>query len=190
LALSQRDRAAQLKGNGSMRVGSLLMLALLLAGAPDTARAQSSPPSETLQAAQELFSIMSGDILKQLTTQITNAVWPQIEQKARAAKIDDTTIAELRSEFERIEAGFLTDSLKEAPAIYCAPFHGGRVAPGGILSLADGQQGVKRNAARRSSRTWMPCSSKSTRRRRESYASTATRSSEESIPVHSPLNQL
>jgi len=105
-----------------MRVGSLLMLALLLAGAPDTARAQSSPPSETLQAAQELFSIMSGDILKQLTTQITNAVWPQIEQKALAAKIDDATIAELRSEFERIEVGFLTDSLKEAPAIYARHF--------------------------------------------------------------------
>ena len=105
-----------------MRLGTLLMIALLLAAAPTAAPAQSSPAPETLQAAQELFSIMSGDMLKQLTTQITNAVWPQIEQKARAAKIDDATIAELRSEFERIEVGFLTDSLKEAPAIYARHF--------------------------------------------------------------------
>lgn len=105
-----------------MRLGSLLIVALLLAGASTAARAPSSPPPEALQAAQELFSIMSGDMLKQLTTQITNAVWPQIEQKARAAKIDDATIAELRSEFERVEIGFLTESLKEAPAIYARHF--------------------------------------------------------------------
>jgi hypothetical protein len=105
-----------------MRVRRLLIIALLLAGAPDAVRAQLSPSPETLQAAQELFSIMSGDILKQLTTQITNAVWPQVEQKARAAKIDDTTIAELRSEFERVKVSFLTDSLKQAPAIYARHF--------------------------------------------------------------------
>jgi uncharacterized protein len=105
-----------------MRLGSLLIIALLLAGATNAGQAQPSPSPETLQAAQELFSIMSGDMLKQLTTQITNAVWPQIEQKARAAKIDDATIAELRSEFERIEVGFLTDSLKEAPSIYARHF--------------------------------------------------------------------
>jgi hypothetical protein len=107
---------------GSMRVGRFLIIALLLAGAPNAARAQSAPSAETLQAAQELFSIMSGDMVKQLTTQVTNAVWPQIEQKARAAKIDDATIAELRSEFERVEVGFLTDSLKQAPSIYARHF--------------------------------------------------------------------
>jgi hypothetical protein len=105
-----------------MRLGRLLMIAFLLAGSASAARAQSSPSAQALQAAQELFSIMSGDILKQLTTQITNAVWPQVEQKARAANIDDATIAELRSEFERVEVGFLTDSLKEAPTIYARHF--------------------------------------------------------------------
>jgi hypothetical protein len=105
-----------------MRIVSLVVAVLLIAGAPGTVRAQSSPSPETLQAAQELFAIMSGDMLKQLTTQITNAVWPQIDQKARAAKIDDATIAELRSEFERIELAFLTDSLKDAPTIYARHF--------------------------------------------------------------------
>lgn len=105
-----------------MRVGGLLMVAFLLAGAANAVRAQSSPSPEALQAAQELFSIMSGDMLKQLTTQITNAVWPQVEQKARAANIDDATIAELRSQFEHVEVGFLTDSMKEAPTIYARHF--------------------------------------------------------------------
>jgi hypothetical protein len=121
------------------------MIAFLLAGAPSAARAQSSSSPEALQAAQDLFSIMSGDILKQLTTQITNAVWPQVEQKARAANIDDATIAELRSEFERIEVGFLTDSLKEAPAIYARHFTAAELHE--LLSVSDGQQGVGRNAA-------------------------------------------
>ncbi len=107
----------------SMRLVSLLTFIFLLAGAPNTVRAEPAPSSpETLQVAQELFAIMSGDMLKQLTTQITNAVWPQVEQKARAAKIDDGTIAQLRSEFERVELAFVNDSLKEAPAIYARHF--------------------------------------------------------------------
>jgi uncharacterized protein len=104
-----------------MRLGSLLIVALLLAGAPHGgARAVLTAPRGAASGARAV--IMSGDMLKQLTTQITNAVWPQIEQKARAAKIDDATIAELRSEFERVEIGFLTESLKEAPAIYSRHF--------------------------------------------------------------------
>ncbi len=107
-----------------MRLVSLLTVIVLLAGATNPVRSEPAPPSspETLQAAQELFAIMSGDMLKQLTTQITNAVWPQVEQKARAANIDDGTIAQLRSEFERVELAFLNDSLKEAPAIYARHF--------------------------------------------------------------------
>jgi len=61
-------------------------------------------------------------MMKQLTAQITNAFWPSVEQKARAEKIDDETIAMLRKEFERIQLAFLADAMKQAPLIYARHF--------------------------------------------------------------------
>jgi uncharacterized protein len=104
-----------------MRVFRVLAIVLLLAGGADYARAD-EPSPEALQAASELLAIVSGDMTKQIANQMTNAFWPVIEQKARADKIDEATLSELRSEFERIQATFLADAMKEAPPIYARHF--------------------------------------------------------------------
>ena len=98
-----------------MRMFCLLMALVLAAAFGDRARADDTPSPEAVQAASQLFTIVSGDMLKQLTGQITSAFWPSVEQSARAEKIDDATIAELRKEFDRVELAFVTDALKQAP---------------------------------------------------------------------------
>ena len=105
-----------------MRFLCLLIPAFLLAGVAERARADDAPSPEALQAASELFTVVSGDMLNQLTAQVTNAFWPTVEQRAREQKIDDATIAELRKEFDRIELAFVTESLKQAPPIYARHF--------------------------------------------------------------------
>jgi hypothetical protein len=105
-----------------MRIFGLLIALVLVAASGERARADDTPSPETLQAAKQLFTIVSGDMLHQLTTQITGAFWPAVEQSAHAEKIDDATIAELRKEFDRVELDFVTDALKQAPAIYARHF--------------------------------------------------------------------
>jgi uncharacterized protein len=107
-----------------MRTLRILAVVLLLAGADagERMRADDAPSPEAMAVANELFAILSGDMMKQLTGQMTNAFWPVVEEKARADKIDDATIAELRAEFERIQIGFVTDAMKEAPPIYARHF--------------------------------------------------------------------
>ena len=105
-----------------MRALRILAVVLLLAGAGERAHADDTPSPEAMAAANELFTILSTDMMKQLTGQMTGAFWPVVEQKARADKIDDATIAELRAEFERIQVSFVTDAMKEAPPIYARHF--------------------------------------------------------------------
>ena len=105
-----------------MRMLRTLAVVLLFAGAAGFARAEETPSPEALQAADELLAIMSGDMMKQLTGQIANAVWPAIEKQAHADKIDDTTIAELRAQFDRIQLAFVAGAMKEAPPIYARHF--------------------------------------------------------------------
>jgi hypothetical protein len=64
---------------------------LLVAAVPAISRADENPSPEALQAANELFSVLSPDLMKQITTQMDNLIWPLLEQKARADKIDDAT---------------------------------------------------------------------------------------------------
>jgi uncharacterized protein len=85
------------------------------------AGAQTPSSSETIQAAAELASIMSKDLLAQMTNQMTAQVWPQIEAKARGG-LDAETLAELRAEFERVVLDFATQSLKDMPGIYARYF--------------------------------------------------------------------
>ena len=106
-----------------MRIVRIIFVLLLLAaGAADRGRAEDTVSPDALKAAQELFDILSADMMKQLTAQITNAFWPSVEQKARAEKIDDETIAMLRKEFERIQLAFLAEAMKQAPLIYARHF--------------------------------------------------------------------
>jgi hypothetical protein len=91
----------------------------LLAMSPATAQSAISP--EAVQAAAELASVMSRDLLAQMTNQMTAQVWPQIEAKARG-RVDTQTLAELRAEFERVVVNFVTQSLKDMPGIYARYF--------------------------------------------------------------------
>ncbi|MGA9322344.1 MAG: DUF2059 domain-containing protein [Xanthobacteraceae bacterium] len=104
-----------------MRSLRIIALVLLLAGAGSYARAD-EPSPEALAAAKELLAILSPDMMKQLTGSITASFWPVVEQKARAEKIDEATIGELRAEFERIQVAFVSDAMKEAPPIYARHF--------------------------------------------------------------------
>jgi uncharacterized protein len=104
-----------------MRTLRTAALVLLLAGAGGYARAD-DPSPEALTAAKELLAILSPDMMKQLTGSITASFWPVVEQKARAEKIDEATISELRTEFERIQVAFVTDAMKDAPPIYARHF--------------------------------------------------------------------
>ena len=105
-----------------MRTLRILAVIVLLAGVSDRARAQNASSPEALQAANELFSILSPDLMKQLMAQIDTMLWPMMEQKARAEKIDDATIAELRQEVERTQMQNLAEIMKAAPPIYARHF--------------------------------------------------------------------
>jgi uncharacterized protein len=105
-----------------MRSLRILAVLLLFIGAGEGVRADEVPSTEATAAANELFTILSTDLIKQLSGQVTNAFWPVVEQRARADKIDDATIAALRAEFERIQIGFVADAMKDAPPIYARHF--------------------------------------------------------------------
>jgi uncharacterized protein len=105
-----------------MRTVRVVAIAVLLCATGMQAHAEDSPNAAALTAAQELMSTISPDMIKQLTGGIAATFWPLVEQKARADKIDDATIGELRNEFERIQIAFVTEAMKEAPAIYARHF--------------------------------------------------------------------
>ena len=108
-----------------MRKLCLLAVTVLLLGSPvmrvAPAAAQPAPSPEALQAANELFALLSKDMYTQLVAQITAQIWPQIEH-ALAAKADAATIAELRKEFERIQMDYMSGLMSDAPAIYARHF--------------------------------------------------------------------
>jgi uncharacterized protein len=105
-----------------MRTMRIVALVLLLCGAGMHARAEDQPNPDALAAAKDLMAVMSPDMMKQLASSISATFWPVIEQKAKADKIDDATIGELRAEFERIQIAFASEAMKEAPPIYARHF--------------------------------------------------------------------
>jgi hypothetical protein len=105
-----------------MRTMRIVAIVLLLCGAGMQARAEDTPSPEALAAATELMGVISPDMMKQLASNISATFWPVVEQKARADKIDDATIGELRAEFERIQVAFASDAMKDAPPIYARHF--------------------------------------------------------------------
>jgi uncharacterized protein len=105
-----------------MRSLRIFTVVLLLAAGGQQLRADDTPSPEALQAAKELFTVLSPDTTAQLAGRITSAFWPMVEQRAHADKIDDATVAEMRKEFDRIQQAFLADAMKEAPAIYARHF--------------------------------------------------------------------
>jgi uncharacterized protein len=107
------------------RLCTVVLSLALATGAAGDARAQVQPPSpDALQAANELFSVISKDMMQQLVSQLTAQLWPPVEQSLRTkySNISDATIAELRKEFERIQVKNLALVMADAPAIYARHF--------------------------------------------------------------------
>ena len=58
-----------------MRAVRALAVVLLVAIAGERLRAEDPPSPEALQAANELFAILSPDMVQQLSTQMTGLAW-------------------------------------------------------------------------------------------------------------------
>src|SRR5580692_9153496 len=109
----------------SLAMGILRILVATLFVIVSTAQrapADDAPSPEALQAATELMSIMSPDMVNQLIGQMLAAFWPPVEQRARADNIDAATVADMRKEIERITHAYVNDVMKEAPPIYAKHF--------------------------------------------------------------------
>jgi uncharacterized protein len=101
---------------------------MLIAGVvPDSLVAvetQNAPSRETIEAASELLALMSRDMIAQLVAEVTGQMWPAIESRLRAynSNIDDTALAELRNELDRIQIDYMMNIVKDGPAIYARHF--------------------------------------------------------------------
>jgi hypothetical protein len=94
------------------------------AALPLRALAQGEASPDSLKAANELMAIMSKDTVQQLVTGLTAQVWPTLERTLRTKRsdIDQATLTELRSEFERIQVQYMAGVMADAPAIYARHF--------------------------------------------------------------------
>jgi hypothetical protein len=101
-----------------------LVFALGVAAMPFRAVAQDEAQSDSLKAANELMAVMSKDTVRQMVTGMTAQIWPAIEQALRAkrADIDQATLTELRSEFERIQMQYMAGVMADAPSLYARYF--------------------------------------------------------------------
>jgi hypothetical protein len=88
---------------------------------PAPVRAQGAGSPEALAAARDLFSLMSKDMVVQMSRQLSAQMWPLIETEL-SGKADAETLAKLRGEFERIQIDNLLIVMKDAPAIYARHF--------------------------------------------------------------------
>jgi hypothetical protein len=96
-----------------------IVFALSTGALPVSAQEPGSP--EALRAATDLFAILSKDMISQMVQQMTAQIWPQIEAESKS-KVDEATLFELRSEFERVLLKFVTEEMRTAPPIYARYF--------------------------------------------------------------------
>jgi uncharacterized protein len=102
-------------------IAAVLFLGLAMAS-PLPVGAEETPDPEALQAAKDLFAIMSPEFMSQIMGQMGDAVWPDVVAHAKAHQVDDATIAGLRKEFDRIELENVNLMMQEAPPIYARYF--------------------------------------------------------------------
>lgn len=99
----------------------LLGMVLFVACLALPAKAQDAPSPEALRAAQNLAAIVSGDTVQQMSSAMIAQVWGGLENQL-GGKVDAATLTELRSEIERLMTKFVSEILKDAPAIYARHF--------------------------------------------------------------------
>ena len=105
-------------------VAILFCAVLAVSAAPHRARAQDAPSAEAIQAANDLMAVMSPDTIRQMVAGMTNQVWPAIEREVRGKRpdIDQSTLTELRTEFENIQIRYMAGVMADAPKIYAKHF--------------------------------------------------------------------
>lgn len=91
---------------------------------PDAAaRAAVQPPAEALAAANELFGIVSRDMMDRMMQPMRAQIWALVDRElAGKSDIDAQAREALRVEFEKIQRRFLEDAMKDAPALYARHF--------------------------------------------------------------------
>jgi hypothetical protein len=101
-----------------LRLMGILMLGLCLAL---PARAQDKVSPDTMQAANELAAIMTGDTVAQISRAMTAQIWPSIAQQV-AGRVDAATVADMRIAFEKTLTKFTGEVMKNAPDVYARHF--------------------------------------------------------------------
>ena len=109
-----------------LRIVAIFTL-LAVAGAsigPLPAAAQSPATPDAIAAARDLLAVVSKDMIGQIVTRVTGQVWPVLERALRTKQptISPEVLAELRSEFERIQREYMAGLMGDAPAIYARHF--------------------------------------------------------------------
>ncbi|HEX2116238.1 MAG TPA: DUF2059 domain-containing protein [Alphaproteobacteria bacterium] len=99
----------------------LITLVVILALSCLPARAQEPGSSEALEAAKDLASIMSADLIGQMTSAMTAQIWPKLQAEL-GAKVDAATMTELRVEFEAAMKEFVVGAMTEAAPVYARHF--------------------------------------------------------------------
>jgi uncharacterized protein len=95
-----------------------------LSAGTQPAAAQDAATPESLAVARELVAIISKDTIRQMVTQVAGQVWPAVERALRTKQPDipANVLAELRTEFERIQIEYMSDLMQDAPVIYARHF--------------------------------------------------------------------
>lgn len=105
---------------GALGLGSALEIMPAFSQKPESLGSVSSP--EALRAATDLMAIMSPEIIGQLSEQMTQAIWPNLENSLNS-KVDAATMSDLRTEFEHQLGKFVSEAMKDVPAIYAKYFN-------------------------------------------------------------------
>lgn len=86
--------------------------------------AQDAATPEALQAARDLMAVLNKETLHQMVGKMIEQVWPVIERglRTKQPKISDGVVAELRSEYERIQLDYVSGILADTPVIYARHF--------------------------------------------------------------------
>jgi hypothetical protein len=107
-----------------MRHFAIRLLAVLIALAPITPTRAETTDTDSLAAAQELFALLSKDMIGQVVEGVTAQTWPSIEASLRAnnPNAEPQAFADMRRDFEAIQKDYMADVLRDAPAIYARNF--------------------------------------------------------------------
>lgn len=109
-----------------MKLMFCFLIGVMALVGPVRAQAPPQPPAEAIAAADELLTVMSKDMVAQMTSQMMSQMWPMIESQV-STMTGAQALKEIRSEVERIAGDFTFRSMKSAPEIYARHFTAGEL---------------------------------------------------------------